>query len=164
LNREQINYFQQEYQDPLTAPGNDFIRIKKVAIDPQFLNEQSLLDTRTPISINFEFWHNMSFSDSINIRINLYSLSGECIFDINSKPIELARKIIKGNCLIPGNYLNDGAYYVSIVFTKTGGQPLFSFDTCLSFDVEAFNDASNVADERIGFVSPGFPINIAYTD
>lgn len=164
LNREQINYFQQEYQDPSTAPGNNFIRIKKVAVDPQFLTDQSVVDTRTPIQINFEFWHGLSSIDLVNIRITIFSLSGECIFDVDSKSIELSSKLIRGNCLIPGNFLNDGSYYVSIAFTKNAGQPLFSFEACLSFDVEEFDETKNIMNKRIGFVTPNFPINIAYTD
>jgi lipopolysaccharide transport system ATP-binding protein len=164
LNREQINYFQQEYQDPSTAPGNNFIRIKKVAVDPQFLTNQSVVDTRTPILINFEFWQGLSSMDLINIRITIFSLSGECIFDIDSKSIELSSKLIRGSCLIPGNFLNDGSYYVSIAFTKNTRQPLFSFEACLSFDVEEFDETKNIMNKRIGFVTPNFPINIAYTD
>jgi lipopolysaccharide transport system ATP-binding protein len=160
LNREQINYFQQEYQDPASAPGNKYIRIKKCAIDPQFISDQFVIDTRTPITIKFEFWHDLLPNDFINIRINVFSLSGECIFDVYSKPIELTKDLIKGNCLIPGNYLNDGSYYVSLIFTKNSEVHLFSFEACLSFDIEEYVVSNNLFEKRIGFVTPNFSINI----
>ena len=164
LTREQINYFQQEYQDPTSAPGNKFIRIKKCAIDPHFLNDLSVIDTRTPFSIKFEFWHDLLPKDFVNIQINIFCHSGECIFDVCSNPIELSKDLIKGNCLIPGNYLNDGAYYVSFIFTKNLEVHLFSFEACLSFDIEESREDNNLLEKRIGFVTPDFPINIMHTD
>lgn len=160
LNREQINYFQQEYQDPRKAPGNSFIRIKKVALDPQFLHEQTLINTNTPIQIKFEFWQALNPIDFLNIRINVYSLSGECIFDFYSDSFTPKKDLVIGNCLIPGNYLNDGSYYISINFSKNSNQHLYSFEACLSFDIEENSVNAGLLGKRIGFVTPNFPVNI----
>jgi lipopolysaccharide transport system ATP-binding protein len=158
LNKEKSNRILQEFDEPETAPGNQHIKIKKVQLTPQYINELNVVDIRTPLLINFEFWYNGTRDIKLITGIHLFTLAGECIFDVASKGDYLEKGIIKGECMIPGNFLNDGSYYISIVFVKDTTDRLYYFEECLSFDVEDYREDSAWYGKWIGYVRPNFDV------
>ena len=90
--------------------------------------------------------------------MHLFTLAGECIFDVASKGDHFQKGLIKGECLIPGNFLNDGSYYISIVFVKDTTDRLYYFEDCLSFDVEDYREDSAWYGKWIGYVRPNFDV------
>ena len=119
----QQNRMLQEWDDERTAPGNDVVRVRSVELVPH-VDEGKPIDIRTPLTLNFEF-HN--FQEGINLvtGIHLFTMSGECIFDVSSKPREYSAGVIRGTCTIPGNFLNDGSYYISIIFVRDTSVEVF---------------------------------------
>jgi lipopolysaccharide transport system ATP-binding protein len=179
LKREKIQYLQQEYTDPGSAPGNDRVRIKKVQLLPEYLPGMEIIDIRTPLLIDFEFWYDPSapqpasstdpgstaFLSSTDpgdliVGLHVFSISGDCIFDVSSRRAIFEKGVIKGQCRIPGNFLNDGSYYISIVFVKNTTTRLFYFESCLSFDVEDYRESTAWYGKRIGHVRPAFPVTL----
>ena len=158
LTTEKKESLQQIFDSKESAPGNEFIRIKKVELTPQYLNDQHSIDVRTQITINFEFWLSAGESADLRVDIHLFSLNGDCIFDIGSGKTALKKGLIQGHCEIPGNFLNDGSYYISILFVKNITEKLFYFESCLAFDVEDFRDEGGWYEKWIGSVRPGFPV------
>jgi lipopolysaccharide transport system ATP-binding protein len=145
------------------APGNDFIRFKKVELIPQLKNPGDHLDIRVPITTKFEFWN---FTDNIylSIGLHLYSYSGECIFDIPSPSSYFDKGLIEVECTIPGNFLNDGSYYISLVIVKDTSVPLFLFEECMSFDLEDYRGDIQWYGKWEGAVRPNFPFRIEQTE
>ena len=87
-------------------------------------------------------------------------MSGECIFDVSSKHREYAAGVMSGTCTIPGNFLNDGSYYISIIFVRDTSIEVFYLNECISFDVEDFRENMNWYGKWIGYVRPNFPVNL----
>ncbi|RFM29091.1 ABC transporter ATP-binding protein [Deminuibacter soli] len=162
LKKAQQQFFYQEYATPEEAPGNDHIRIKKVSLVPRFLPGFNAIDIRTPLEIHFEFWYFNGASDSLIAGIQLHTLSGECIFDICSTGHCFSNGKVSGHCLIPGNFLNDGSYYISLSFVKNTTNRLFHFEACLSFDVEDYRTQSAWFGKWLGYVRPAFPVLLEY--
>ena len=154
----QQNRMMQQWDDERTSPGNDIIRVRSVELIPH-VEEGKPIDIRTPLTLNFEF-HN--FQDGINLvtGIHLFTMSGECIFDVSSKPREYAAGVLRGTCTIPGNFLNDGSYYISIIFVRDTSVEVFYLNECISFDVEDFRENMNWYGKWIGYVRPNFPVNL----
>lgn len=148
------NYLEQSYDSPASAPGNDYIRIRKIAIQ----YDTEIFDIRTPFSVKFEFWYSDPDPGSLIVGIHLFNMAGECIFDVASKGADLRAGMITGECRIPGNFLNNGAYYISIVFVKDTTQRLFYFEGCLSFSVEDFRENTAWFGKWMGYVRPAFPV------
>jgi lipopolysaccharide transport system ATP-binding protein len=67
------------------APGNDFIRVMYIELIPDLLDPNEVLDIRTPLTVKFRFY-NASDNIVISTDLLLFTLAGECIFDIPSKP------------------------------------------------------------------------------
>jgi lipopolysaccharide transport system ATP-binding protein len=204
LNKEKSQFFHQSYDDAASAPGNGSIRIKKVQLSPEFLPGMEVIDVRTPLAVDFEFWFDPTGGLGVNgvgrserpasvgvtsegggsedrgnegagrkrerdeeeddgdliVGIHLFGIGGDCVFDVASPRTRAEKGIIGGQCRIPGNFLNDGAYYISIVFVKNTTKRLFYFESCLSFEVEDFRDNTSWYGKWIGHVRPGFPVTL----
>jgi len=163
--REVVNSFMSSMQQPrlhqfwaenVHAPGNDYIRIHSVAIDPQFLDDQSLIDVRTPLSVRFSIW-NLVAGTTLSASLQLYTNTGECVFATPSQNLFCDHGLIEGNCLIPGNFLNDGLYYLSLSFIKDTSIVLFDYQECLSFRVEDHRENTQWYGKWPGLVRPNLP-------
>jgi lipopolysaccharide transport system ATP-binding protein len=164
LKRQQNNFVHQSYDAPENAPGNNYIRIKKVELIPQYQDGLNVIDIRTPLHVHFEFWYKDAEPGNLVVGLHLFNIAGDCIFDVASEPHKYSNGLIEGSCDIPGNFLNDGSYYISIVFVKNTTQRLFYFETCLAFEVEDYRSNTAWFGKWIGYVRPAFPVRVKQKD
>ncbi|HTJ14905.1 MAG TPA: ABC transporter ATP-binding protein [Dinghuibacter sp.] len=160
LEKENVHFLRQAYDDPFSAPGNEVIRIKRVELIPQFVGSEAVIDIRTPLDLELEFWYTPPFAADLIVGIHLFSLAGDCIFDVSSPRTDVSAGVVSGRCAIPGNFLNDGSYYISIVFVNNTTTRLFYFEACLSFEVADYRENTSWYGKWIGHVRPDFPVRI----
>jgi len=146
-----------EYPSIHEAPGNDFIRVMYIELIPDLIKDDEVMDIRTPLTVKFRFY-NASDNIVLSTDLLLFTLAGECIFDIPSKPAIYKKGIIEGECKIPGNFLNDGSYYFTLYFAKDTSSELFSYEECLMFDIADYRESINWYDKWWGYVRPDFPL------
>jgi lipopolysaccharide transport system ATP-binding protein len=139
------------------APGNEFIKVLSVELVPH-LTDTPVPDIRTPLTVKFRFF--TCGNIDISTDLLLFTLSGECIFDIPSASVVFEEGFVEGECLIPGNFLNDGSYYFTLHFSKDTSQELYSFNECLFFDIEDYRENTNWYDKWWGYVRPNFPLTL----
>lgn len=139
------------------APGNEKIKITKVSLVPESLDPEAEIDVRTPLQIYFEFL-NLSPELDLSIGIHLFSATDECIFDIASKNSVIPEGAFEGSIKIPGNFLNDGSYYISIIFVKDTQEQVFYLEKCLTFDVADYRGDIQWQGKWMGAVRPSFPV------
>jgi lipopolysaccharide transport system ATP-binding protein len=159
LGTLQKKAWKQEYLSVENAPGNDNIKVLSVELIPQLIDVTAGIDIRTPLSVKFKFYNN---NDGINLAVDLllFTLAGECIFDIPSVSSNRNKGVIVGECTIPGNFLNDGSYYFSLHFVKDTSSELLIFDECLFFEVADYRENINWYDKWWGYVRPAFPLTL----
>ena len=139
------------------APGNEMIKVLSVELIPDLGDTSDVIDIRTPLTVSFRF---QNFTDlKIAVSIRLFSVSEECIFDISTEPSLYKKGLIEGEMIIPGHFLNDGSYYLSINFLNESFESLFYFEECLHFEVEDFREI-NYYGKWMGSVRPQFPIKL----
>ncbi|GAC1417964.1 MAG: ABC transporter ATP-binding protein [Flavisolibacter sp.] len=145
--------------DPENAPGNEFVRLKEVALIPQLSHDAAPIDIRVPLIFKIQFYNN---HDNLNLNLGLllYSYGGDCIFDVASPMGKFSKGLVEGQCHIPGNFLNDGSYYLSIIIVQDTSIPLFELEECISFDVADFRENTNWYGKWTGAVRPKFPFTI----
>ncbi|MBB5440364.1 lipopolysaccharide transport system ATP-binding protein [Pedobacter sp. AK017] len=160
LKREQTFYLSKIFADPDAAPGNENIRIKRVEMLPQYLDTSNIIDIRTPLIIEFEFWYSPTEEMHLGVNILLNTVMGECIFDVASLAGQYTKGLIKGKCTIPGDFLNNGSYSIDLLFVKNTSSSLFDFEECLSFDVEDFRENTAWYGEWVGAVRPKFKVQL----
>lgn len=158
LKTHQNNFLCQSYEAPEFAPGNNYIRIKKAELTADYATELKVIDIRTPLHIHFEFWYKDELPGNLIMGVHLFNIAGECIFDICSDAQKFDNGLFEASCDIPGNFLNDGSYYISIVFVKNSTTRLFYFEACLSFEVEDYRSNTEWFGKWRGYVRPSFPV------
>ena len=146
-----------EFATVSEAPGNDMIRVLYVELVPHLNDPTEVIDIRTALTVKFRFY-NASDKIVLSTDLLLFTLEGECIFDIPSKPAVYSEGIIEGECTIPGNFLNDGSYTFTLHFAKDTSSELFSYNECLMFDVADYRESTNWYDKWWGYVRPDFPL------
>ena len=159
LNKHQQRLHFQRWDNILDAPGNHFIRMHFVELIPHLKNEDDPIDIRTPLSVRFKFW-NLIPEQNICVGLHLFTAGRECVFDISSTPQEYSKGLVEGQCDIPGNFLNDGSYYFSLIFVKDTSVELFYFEECLSVEVQDYRVNMNWYGKWSGYVRPKFPFRM----
>jgi lipopolysaccharide transport system ATP-binding protein len=159
LSAFQKKLWKQKWDSLTEAPGNQWIKMISVELIPHLHDPLAPIDIRTPLTIRFRF-KNFSKQLYLSTNLALFTLAGECIFNIPSSSAKYDDTIIEGECMIPGQFLNDGSYYISIYFIKDTSRPVFEFEECLHFDVEDFRENINRYDKWQGYVRPHFPFEL----
>jgi lipopolysaccharide transport system ATP-binding protein len=155
--QEKRNY--QSWENILDSPGNNFIRVHFVELIPQLADVEDPIDIRTPLTVRFKFW-NLVEKQNISVGLHLFTAGRECIFDVSSSPQQYHKGLVEGQCHIPGNFLNDGSYYFSLIFMKDTSIELFYLEECLSVDVEDYRENMNWYGKWMGYVRPKFPFEV----
>jgi lipopolysaccharide transport system ATP-binding protein len=62
-------------------------------------------------------------------------MTGECIFNVGDDAKIYQKGIVKSSCNIPGDFLNDGSYYISIMIVRDRIAPVYFFEDALAFDI-----------------------------
>lgn len=159
INSIQKNQLCQVWENVDEAPGNEFIRFRKVELTPQSNNADEPVDIRTPFLFRAELVNYYEDAE-LNIGLHLFSYSGECIFDVSSPAKIFKKGIIEGVCHIPGNFLNDGAYYLSVIIVKDTSVPVYYLEECISFEVADYRENMKWYGKWMGAVRPQFPFTL----
>ena len=159
LNFSHVQQLKQSWPTVEEAPGNDYIKVLSVEVIPSLIEPLAPIDIRTPLTVRFRFFNGFDQSNLVTGLI-LYTISGDCIFDVATKPAAYKKGFIEGECQIPGNFLNDGSYYFSISFVRNTTQRILFFEQCLSFDVEDYRENTSHYGRWNGYVRPQFPFSL----
>lgn len=138
------------------APGNEYVRLLSMELVPQLPTADSVIDIRTPLTVKFTIL-NQQEQVLLNAGLHLFNYAGECIFDIASPPVLCKAGMIQGECLIPGHFLNDGAYYLSLIIVQDTSIPLYYHEAGLHFEVADFRENTTWFGKWKGAVRPQFP-------
>lgn len=143
----------QAWVNPNDAPGNDFVRIKSIRLVPDESHTRPNLDTTTPLRFEMEYWNYVDQAE-LNVSIFLYSMTGECVFNIGDEAKFYQRGTVKSVCEIPGDFLNDGSYYMSVMIVRDRLAPVYFFEDALAFDIIDYREGTDWVGKWPGAVRP----------
>jgi lipopolysaccharide transport system ATP-binding protein len=147
-----------DYSQQISLPGNEYIRIRRVELVPMYQNPYQIIDVRTDLGVHFEFIYEVEEAGNLMVNLHLFNDAGEMIFELASQQYPFKNGLVKGESHIPGNFLNDGLYYISLSFVRNSTTRLYYMDSCLSFHVEDYNHSGDWYGKWAGVVRPAFPI------
>src|SRR6202035_1782674 len=134
------------------APGNENARIKSVVLKSG--ENTNVFDVRTPITFETEFW-NLKDGVVLNLSFHLNKFDGSTIFNIGTPQMECNKGIYRGSFIIPGNFLNNGLYSVTLMIIK-GNTDYYSFEDCLNFEIEDYREGTTWFGNWKGAIRPTF--------
>jgi lipopolysaccharide transport system ATP-binding protein len=157
LNNFVTNVLDKTWENLDEAPGNEVARLKHVSITPE--NSQEVIDVTTPLAFKCEFVSNIQDAP-VSISMHLFSATGECIFNVATSAVTGKKGVVEGVCHIPGNFLNDGLYTISVMLVSNN-KPVIKCPEVLSFEVVDVRDSTWFG-KWPGAVRPqlSFPITI----
>ncbi|WP_026628320.1 ABC transporter ATP-binding protein [Dyadobacter alkalitolerans] len=145
------------------APGNDQVRVKRFKLFPEYQDDLNHIDVRTPINFQFEFW-NLVEGASLNLSMHLYTFTGECIFNVGTQAETFSKGLVSGVCEIPGHFLNDGSYVVSMMIVKDTSTVLYNMEEALIFDIEDYRENVTWYGKWPGYIRPQLNFSIRQTE
>lgn len=123
-----------EFNSPDVAPGNEYVKVKRMALVPKYDSGSDLVTVTTPIEIEFEFW-NRIVDKSLNLSLHVYTIDGTCVFNCVSEIKLLKLGVQRGVCLIPGNLLNATSYFVTMMIVADSSTPIYHYEDGLMLEV-----------------------------
>jgi lipopolysaccharide transport system ATP-binding protein len=140
------------FQDASAAPGNEFIRVKRIEVVPAIEKDQPIT-VHTPLDIEIEFWNYVE-NEEINVSLHLNTMNYECVFNVGTKSVYLKAGLQNAVCHIPGDFLNDGFYTIMLMFVAGRSKPLFQIADAVNIEVHEEREETGWHGKWPGFVRP----------
>ena len=157
------------WSDPTTAPGTDLVRLHRVRILQPGLDGPTVdVDISKEVIVEIEYWNLCAGSplyaalwlkDHMGVAVlstssSVYSSLGYDSWNGKPHPVGLFRS----QCRFPGNFLNEGRYFITPIVGKTPDKTQILLEDILSFEV---HDTGEMRKEYyghwIGTVRPKLP-------
>lgn len=145
-----------EWNDPLSAPGNESIRLKRTSVEAI---GQPFISVASPVKISCQFWC-WAEGFAINVNVQLNAEQGECVFNLGSSSAQATRSVMQLDVVIPARLLNNQNYSISLTVVKNHSEPIVDFSNCLSFEVQDERQHINYFGTWPGVIRPVIDNNL----
>jgi lipopolysaccharide transport system ATP-binding protein len=132
---------EQVWEDQGRAPGNDRVRIRRVAIRPQGGEPHDPISMDTAFTVEVDYWNLMPESE---LHVCLHFMTEHQVVAFTSASNErqpkgvanpLPKGLIRSICNVPGGLLNEGTYRIHLLALRDTSKITFRLDEALTFDV-----------------------------
>jgi lipopolysaccharide transport system ATP-binding protein len=121
------------WEDNLTAPGNERVRLRSVRVLPQ-TDFGEPITVHTPLRIEFTYFNYVP-DMMLNVSMLLNNLEEVCVFNIASDFAPRPAGLIRHTVEIPGDFLNAGSYYVNMLIVKDASTGILFQNNVVAFEV-----------------------------
>ena len=157
---------------PESAPGNEVVRLCSIRIAQAGIEGSTAdIDIAKETDVQVRYW-SLTSGQQLYVALALKDTNGSFVLatsNLRSKETtNLAWEgaaqsdcLFQSTCTIPGNFLNEGRYVISVIIGQTPGSPIICEDSVLTFDV---HDTGAMHEEYIGnwagpLIRPRLPWN-----
>ena len=140
------------WEDNLTAPGNERVRLRSVRVLPR-TDPGEPITVHTPLRIEF-IYRNHVPGTVLNVSMFLNNLEEVCVFNIASDFAPRPAGLIRHTVEIPGNFLNTGSYYINMLIVKDSSIGILLQNNVVSFEVVEGEVVGNWYGRQPGAVRP----------
>jgi lipopolysaccharide transport system ATP-binding protein len=145
-----------EWLEPMSAPGNEFIRLRKTSVRAV---DNGFISVASAIQVYCEFW---CFTNDITVNVNvvLYGEQGECVFNMGSSSVKAQPSVLSLEVIVPPRLLNNQTYTISLTIVKNHAEAIFEFPNCISFEVQDERQGLNYFGAWPGVIRPTIDNNL----
>ncbi len=120
LRNNDLNH-QVSYDNPQTAPGNAFVKVKSVRAIPS----GNVLRVNQSLQIEIRFWNHSDYPELL-VGFDLMHVSGATVFSSGNVFMTSKNELTSIRCHIPAYLLNNDIYSVNLMFFNKNIMPLYS--------------------------------------
>lgn len=132
---------EQVWHDPQTAPGNEKVRLHRIAIRPAGGIPGDPISMSMPLLVEVSYW-NMVPQARLHVCLHVYNEQQIIAFTTNSNETDpmtrdnpLPVGLLRSVCHIPANFLNSGAHRIVLLILENGLKIIFRHEEALQFEV-----------------------------
>ena len=133
LQTSAVANLESAWEDDVTAPGNECVRLRSVRVLPQ-TDPGEPITVHTALRIEF-IYRNHVPGTVLNVSMILNNVEEVCVFssfsDFSPRPAGLIRHTVT----IPGNLLNAGSYFVNMIVVKDASVGILFQNNVVGFEV-----------------------------
>jgi lipopolysaccharide transport system ATP-binding protein len=122
------------WDDPVKAPGNDIVRIRRISVADGNDRNSAVLSMQSEILIETEYAVGAA-NALLHITYHLLNDHGIVVLTTFSKPQVHAVGTYRTVCRIPGNLLNSGGYSLRLFVVENESSPIYQKDSIVSFNI-----------------------------
>jgi len=150
---ERSSEWEVAWKNPTQAPGNDIVRLLRVAVKPA--GDISVTDVEVAVPLDIEIdYHNARAGSVINASLVLYTQEDICVLNSVSESEPRTAGTHRATCRIPGGLLNDEVYRVRVLLVQDSSQPLIDIDHLLTFQLHDGLRRNGWLGKWVGVVRP----------
>lgn len=155
LQQGTLSLQEQVWENPVTAPGNEKVRIHSARISRLAQDTGEQISVETPIQLEFEFWNYVP--DAIlNLTMHLFTIEGTYVLAVGSDAKPRHQGLVRGVVKIPPHFLNDGIYTVTLQIVRDMSSTLCLHPDILVFEVHDSTRTGSWFGKWPGVVRPKF--------
>jgi lipopolysaccharide transport system ATP-binding protein len=140
LQSTQQSLTEQSWNDLVTAPGNEKVRLASARVVREDGQAGVPIDVRTPFRLEFEYW-NLRPDARLNVSLHVYNEQGILVFNAvplterewQGRPFPVGR--FRDVCRVPADLLNNGNHRVELLLVEDDANVILRVDDILVFDV-----------------------------
>lgn len=129
------------WPDVTAAPGNETVRVRRIAVMPEDGKPGDVISMQTPVRIEVDYW-NLLPDVHLHPTLHIYNDQGIIAFTASAgfnpdpalhiqPPIGLFHSV----CHIPANLLNSGFHRVSLLLVRGNMAATYRLDEAIGFEV-----------------------------
>lgn len=130
---------EQTWDDLDSAPGSEYVKLRRAAVSLADSSGSGLITTRTPVDLVFEF---VNLKPGARLNLSLYVYGKESSLAFNTGPVlepvwngkAFPGGLFRSTCRIPGDLLNDGRHNVHLLVVEEG-RVIYRHNNITVFDV-----------------------------
>jgi lipopolysaccharide transport system ATP-binding protein len=131
---------EQSWSDQAQAPGNEQVRLGRIALRLKEELAAGEVTVKTPFSLEFEYW-NLREGADLSLSLVLLDEAGVVVFASDSLTPDdsynhfLATGLFRSVCQIPADFLNAGTYRVQLYVVRDQCEDIFCLEDALIFEI-----------------------------
>ncbi len=129
------------WPDPATAPGNETVRLRRIAVLPEGGKPGEVITMQTSLRIEVEYW-NLKPALHLHATLHVYNDQGIVAFTASAgfdpDPVLHVRPpagLLRSVCHIPGSLLNSGFHRVGLLLVRGNMGATYRLDEAVGFEV-----------------------------
>jgi len=119
------------------APSNEFAQLFHAEIIRRDGGVTELMTVHSSFDINFKFALKQSMF--FNLGVFLYSANNNVVFFVRTEGKETAAGEYEATLNIPGDFLNNGLFYINLIFIQNSRKHIMIFEDLLSFEIAEYS-------------------------